>query len=184
MPHSIETTIFDPTIVFLSTYRWSQKPSQRVPFKRDLSFASFFQKRPVSAHPASEFLNHILTKKLAQIRTDFLSASFYVRNDPVAHFPTASSSLPPHSPPPPPPRPPASLYAHHSENHDVLRSSAQGMRRAESTSHAWLPVSFESCHRIRACSVSMSSISMSISSISIGISISRVSVWVYQQWYS
>ena len=56
----IETMVFDPASVFLSTHWWSQKPASQFLPKETCSFYKRDLFRRFSAHPASGFLKHIV----------------------------------------------------------------------------------------------------------------------------
>ncbi len=73
----IETTVFDPASVFLSTHWWSQHPASQFLAKEACSFYKRDLFRRFSAHPASVFLKHS-GRNWAKSRLQFLSASFYV----------------------------------------------------------------------------------------------------------
>ena len=71
----IETTIFDPVSVFISTHTYMKSETQP---------SSFFQKRPrvfpkeACIRTPSQRVSKPHMKRLAQIQAEFLSASFYV----------------------------------------------------------------------------------------------------------
>ena len=81
----IETTVFDPASVFLSTHWWSQNPASQFLAKEACSFYKRDLFRRFSAHPASVFLKHS-GRNWAKSRLQFLSASFYVPERPCTRI--------------------------------------------------------------------------------------------------
>ena len=88
----IETTIFDPASVFLSTHWWSQKPASQFLPKETCSFYKRDIFRRFSAHPASGFLKHI-GRNWPNPGCSFYLPVSISRNDPVGNYHDSRASI-------------------------------------------------------------------------------------------